>query len=78
MRQVTTPSTSANMGSRPRPIETQPSVILFRHGAERRPDRQAALLLANLDAIQSDLAEGCMVVFEPGRLRLRRLPITGA
>lgn len=58
--------------------ETQPSVILFRHGAERRPDRQVELLLVNLKAIQSDLAEGCIVVLEPGRLRLRRLPITGA
>jgi len=32
-------------------------------------------LLANLDAVQHDLIEGCIVVLEPGRLRLRRLPI---
>jgi predicted nuclease of predicted toxin-antitoxin system len=57
--------------------ERRPSVVLFRHGAERRPVRQAALLLANLSAIESDLAEGCVAVIEPGRVRIRRLPIGG-
>jgi hypothetical protein len=42
--------------------------VLFRHGAERRPERQAALLLANLDAIEHDLIEGCVAVIEPGRV----------
>jgi predicted nuclease of predicted toxin-antitoxin system len=55
--------------------ESRPSVVLFRHGAEHRPDRQVALLLANLNAIRRDLLEGCVLVLEPGRLRLRRLPI---
>jgi hypothetical protein len=50
-------------------------VILFRHGAERRPDRQAAILLANLAAIQTPLEEGAIVAIEAARIRVRQLPI---
>ena len=52
----------------------QPSVILFRHGSPRRPDAQAALLLANLDAFAEDLAYGAIVVFRKNKIRIRRLP----
>ncbi len=54
---------------------TRPSVILLRHGVERHPDRQASLLLANLPSLATALEEGCLVVLEPSRCRIRSLPI---
>ena len=41
------------------------------------PERQAALLLANLPAVEPDLIEGAIVVLEPDRVRIRTLPISG-
>src|SRR5258705_1191753 len=52
---------------------SRPSVIMFRHGAPRRPSDQAALLLANLAAVADDLARGAIVVFRRDRIRIRRL-----
>lgn len=54
---------------------SKPSVILFRH----MPDRSAAgllsILLRNIATVEADLETGAMVVIEPGRIRVRRLPM---
>ncbi len=52
-----------------------PSLVLFRGGVSRRPEEQAALLLANLGKVREDLEAGVVIVIEPGRMRLRALPI---
>lgn len=54
---------------------TVPSIVLFRGQVTRRADRQAALLLTNLEDVADDLNAGAVVVVGDDRVRVRRLPI---
>ena len=53
----------------------QPSVIQFRGEGSRKPDALARILLANLPQLVDSLKNGCIVTFEPARVRVRLLPI---
>lgn len=55
--------------------QTAPSVILLRRSDGRRPEQQAALLLANLAQVMDDLDSGAVVVITDTDLRVRQLPI---
>jgi predicted nuclease of predicted toxin-antitoxin system len=52
----------------------QPSVIQFRGEGSRKPDALARTLLANLPQLVDSLENGCIVTFEPARVRVRLLP----
>jgi predicted nuclease of predicted toxin-antitoxin system len=56
--------------------QKKPSIIFFRRGTDRHPEKQLSLLLSNLSRIQDDLEQGSVIVFEQTRLRVRPLPIT--
>ncbi|OGP93482.1 MAG: hypothetical protein A2156_11320 [Deltaproteobacteria bacterium RBG_16_48_10] len=55
--------------------QNKPSIILFRRGSDRRPEKQVALLLLNFPNIEKVLEQGSIVIFEQTRVRIRPLPI---
>jgi predicted nuclease of predicted toxin-antitoxin system len=54
---------------------SEPSLVLLRSADRLTPDQQANLILANLDAVASDLDSGAVVTIGYGHLRLRTLPV---
>jgi predicted nuclease of predicted toxin-antitoxin system len=52
-----------------------PSVVLVRRIIGRRVEDLAALLIANLPGVESDLHVGSIVVIGDEHIRIRRLPI---
>jgi predicted nuclease of predicted toxin-antitoxin system len=52
-----------------------PSVVLVRSDDDLPPGRQVMLLVANLPGVDSELAQGAVVVLGRHRVRVRRLPI---
>jgi len=55
---------------------SKPSLILFRGEGSRQPEALALLILSNLAQLTDALRAGCIVTFEPARLRVRPLPIS--
>ncbi len=55
--------------------ETKPSFILFRGAISRKPTDQAMLIIHNLPQVEADLNSGAIVKIEPGRVKVRMLPI---
>lgn len=56
--------------------EIKPSFILLRRGP-KKPADQLELLLANLPALEEFTSQGCIIVLEENRIRIRQLPIGG-
>lgn len=54
---------------------TQPSFILFRGDAERRPARQAEVLLQYIPQLEQVLLAGAIIVISATRIRIRTLPV---
>ena len=56
----------------------KPSVIQFRGRGSRKPEILARTMGSNLAQLVDDLERGSIVTFEPGRIRVRALPIKTA
>lgn len=54
---------------------SSPSLVLLRSSDRLSPVEQASLLLANLPALEADLARGAVVSLGPQHLRVRPLPL---
>ena len=54
---------------------TAPSLILLRSSERLKPPAQAALLLANLGVLETDLIQGVVVSLSTTHVRVRRLPL---
>jgi predicted nuclease of predicted toxin-antitoxin system len=52
-----------------------PSVVLVRRDTGRRVAALASLLVANVAPLDVEIREGCIVVVEADRVRMRSLPI---
>jgi predicted nuclease of predicted toxin-antitoxin system len=55
----------------------RPSFILFRDPNLLVATDYVALLLSALPALAPELVNGCVAVFRQGRLRVRKLPLSG-
>lgn len=53
----------------------KPSVVLFRGEGSRAPADLFAIIQGNIRQLCDALEDGAIAVFEPSRLRVRRLPI---
>jgi predicted nuclease of predicted toxin-antitoxin system len=54
---------------------SEPSLVLLRSAVRLTPEEQANLILANLDAVATDLGSGAVVSIGRGHLRVRLLPV---
>ncbi|GAA4382486.1 hypothetical protein GCM10023152_32710 [Agromyces bauzanensis] len=52
-----------------------PSLVLLRSADHLSPAEQAAILIANLPAIEAELVEGSVVAIVREHVRVRRLPL---
>jgi predicted nuclease of predicted toxin-antitoxin system len=57
---------------------SEPSLVLLRSADRLPPERQASLLLANLEAVAADLELGAVVTIGRGHMRVRMLPMRPA
>lgn len=54
-----------------------PSLLLIDGVLANHPDEHARLVVENLPQVADALEAGAIVVFEPSRIRVRRLPVSG-